>query len=88
MYYLEKTTSLRFNKISYDYGETFLTNGGQLKVNYKSGASQNISMGANTVTLTETDGSNINMSPAVSEFVNGKVTKTIKVNYTKVRTFW
>ena len=70
------------NKISYDYGETFLTNGGQLKVNYKSGASQNISMGANTVTLTETDGSNINMSPAVSEFVNGKVTKTIKVNYT------
>ena len=70
------------NKISYDYGETFLTNGGQLKVNYKSGASQNISMGANTVTLTETDGSNINMSPAVSKFVNGKVTKTIKVNYT------
>ena len=70
------------NKISYNYGETFLTNGGQIKVNYKSGASQNISMGANTVTLTETDGSNINMSPAVSEFVNGKVTKTIKVNYT------
>ena len=70
------------NKISYNYGETFLTNGGQIKANYKSGASQNISMGANTVTLTETDGSNINMSPAVSEFVNGKVTKTIKVNYT------
>ena len=70
------------NKIFYNYGETFLTNGGQLKVNYKSGASQNISMGANTVSLTETDGSSINMSPSVSEFVNGKVTKAIKVNYT------
>ena len=70
------------NKIFYNNGETLLTNGGQIKINYKSGASQNISMGASTVSLTETDGSSINMSPSVSEFVNGKVTKTIKVNYT------
>ena len=69
------------NKIFYNNGETLLTNGGQIKINYKSGASQNISMGASTVSLTETDGSSINMSPSVSEFVNGKVTKTIKVNY-------
>ena len=69
------------NKIFYNYGESFLVNGGQIKVKYISGASQIVSMGASTVTLREVDGSTINMSPDASEFTSGKTTKTIKVSY-------
>ena len=70
------------SKISYNYGEAFSSNGGQINVNYKSGNTTTVSMGNSAVSLTETDGSTINMSPAISEFVNGKATKTIKVTYT------
>ncbi len=69
------------NKTIYNYGEDFLPNGGQIKVNYKSGASEIVSMGTSKVTLTQTDGTAINMNPQASELVDEKATKTIKVNY-------
>ena len=69
-------------KVTYKYGETFSSTGGQINLNYKSGAVSQISMGNINVELTETDGNSINMSPAVSEFTNGVAIKTIKVTYT------
>ena len=71
------------NKITFGYGETFTSNGGIINGNYASGAVAKISIGNSNVTLTEADGSPINMSPASSEFTNGKATKTIKVTYTE-----
>ena len=70
------------SKVVYNYGDVFSSNGGQININYKSGNTTTVSMGNIAVSLTETDGSTINMSPAASEFVNGKVTKAIKVTYT------
>ena len=71
------------NKITFGYGETFTSNGGVINGNYASGAIAKISIGNSNVTLTEADGSPINMSPAASEFTNGKATKAIKVTYTE-----
>ena len=71
------------NKITFGYGETFTSNGGIINGNYASGAIAKISIGNSNVTLTEADGSPINMSPAASEFTNGKATKAIKVTYTE-----
>ena len=71
------------NKITFGYGETFTSNGGVINGNYASGAIAKISIGNSNVTLTEANGSPINMSPAASEFTNGKATKAIKVTYTE-----
>ena len=71
------------NKITFGYGETFTSNGGVINGNYASGAIAKISIENSNVTLTEADGSPINMSPAASEFTNGKATKAIKVTYTE-----
>ena len=71
------------NKITFGYGETFTSNGGVINGNYASGAIAKISIGNSNVTLTEADESPINMSPAASEFTNGKATKAIKVTYTE-----
>ena len=71
------------NKITFGYGETFTSNGGVINGNYASGAIAKISIGNSNVTLTEADGSPINMSPTASEFTNGKATKAIKVTYTE-----
>ena len=71
------------NKITFGYGETFTSNGGVINGNYASGAIAKISIGNSNVTLTEADGSPINMSPVASEFTNGKATKAIKVTYTE-----
>ena len=71
------------NKITFGYGKTFTSNGGVINGNYASGAIAKISIGNSNVTLTEADGSPINMSPAASEFTNGKATKAIKVTYTE-----
>ena len=71
------------NKITFGYGETFTSNGGVINGNYASGAISKISIGNSNVTLTEADGSPINMSPTASEFTNGKATKAIKVTYTE-----
>ena len=70
------------SKVTYKYGEAFSATGGQININYISGAQSNISMEASGVTLTEQDGSTINMSPSASSFVSGTATKTIKVSYT------
>ena len=69
------------SKITYKYGEEFLNNGGKIQINYKSGATSTLSMGNSAVTLTESDGSAINMSPNASELTNGKLEKPIKVTY-------
>ena len=69
-------------KVTYKYGEAFSATGGQINTNYISGAQSNISMEASGVTLTEQDGSTINMSPSSSSFVSKTATKTIKVSYT------
>ena len=70
------------SKVTYKYGEAFSATGGQININYISGAQSNISMEASGVTLTEQDGSTINMSPSASSFVSKTATKTIKVSYT------
>ena len=70
------------SKVTYKYGAVFSATGGQININYISGAQSNISMEASGVTLTEQDGSTINMSPSASSFVSGTATKTIKVSYT------
>ena len=70
------------SKVTYKYGAVFSATGGQININYISGAQSNISMEASGVTLTEQDGSTINMSPSSSSFVSKTATKTIKVSYT------
>ena len=69
------------SKVTYKYGETFVATGGQININYISGAKSNVSMESMGVTLTEQDGSNINMSPLASEFAGGTATKSVKVTY-------
>ena len=69
------------SKTTYKYGEEFLSNAGKVQLNYKSGATSIISIDNTAVTLTEADGSEINMSPNASELTNGKVEKPIKVTY-------
>ena len=70
------------SKVTYKYGEAFSATGGQININYISGAQSNISMEASGVTLTEQDGSTINMSPSARIFGSGTTTTTIKVSYT------
>ena len=76
----------RPNNTTYNYGDsTFNAAGGRIKRSYESGAvdtGNGVSMIDPNVSITEMDGSTINMSPAASEFKNGKVIKTLKVTYT------
>ena len=79
------TVSNRPNNTTFDYNGTFSAMGGRIKRTYASGAldsGNGVSMTDSSITITETDGTNINMTPAASEFINGKVTKTLKVTYT------
>ena len=79
------TVLQRPNNTIYNYGDTtFSATGGRIKCTYESGAVDNtgISMTASNISITEIDGSTINMSPAASEFVDGIATKTLKVTYT------
>ena len=79
------TVSNRPNTTTFNYNGTFSAMGGRIKRTYASGAldsGNGVSMTDSSITITETDGTNINMTPAASEFINGKVTKTLKVTYT------
>ena len=79
------TVSNRPNTTTFNYNGTFSAMGGRIKRTYASGAldsGNGVSMTDSSITITETDGTNINMTPSASEFINGKVTKTLKVTYT------
>lgn len=69
-------------KKTYNYGENFENGTGTIKITYKSGKTSNVSISNSKVSLTETDGSTINMRPPKGEFTNEVATKTIKVTYT------
>ena len=83
----DKITGIAINTIpstsAFNYGDSFMCTNGKIKTIYASGVDGTIiSMTDSSVSLTEEDGSTINMSPPASEFVNGVATKTIKVTYT------
>lgn len=72
------------NNVIYNYGDPFNAQGGRISFSYASGATSSTteSMTNSTVSITEINGSPINMSPAASEFQDGKVNKPLKVTYT------
>ncbi len=71
------------NNLAYNCGDTFNAQGGRISFTYASGAtsSKTVSMTDSTVSITEADGSAINMSPTASEFTDGKMKKQLKVTY-------
>lgn len=79
------TVSQRPNKTTYNYGDTFSATGGRINRSFASGAVESgngVSMNDTNVKITETDGTEVNMSPSASEFTNGRAIKTLKVTYT------
>lgn len=67
-------------KTTYNHGESLNLAGGSIKVIYADGSTQNVNI--NQATITESDGSPLNMSPASYDSTN-KVSKTLKIKYTE-----
>ena len=68
------------SKTKYEHGETIATDG-TITVTFTDNTTEQRTMKANMIT--ENDGSPLNMSPAVSEYTNNKINKTLKITYTE-----
>ena len=83
----DKVTSISLNtyptKVTYKYGDSFDPAGGRISLTYASGVTgSTLSMTATGVSITEQDGTAINMSPNGSDFGSThRVNKTLKVTY-------
>ena len=65
-------------KTVYDHGDTLDLSGGQVTVTYYDGTSQDINLEDSMITE---NGGAVNMSPAVSDYVNNEVTKNLTITY-------
>ena len=63
----------------FNHGDTFDASTGELTITYKSGNTTVVSM--DEASVTELDGSEVNMLPEASKYINNKLTKKIKVEY-------
>ena len=68
------------SKTKYEHGETIATDG-TITVTFTDNTTEQRTMKANMIT--ENDGSPLNMSPAVSDYTNNKINKTLKITYTE-----
>ena len=68
------------SKTKYEHGEAIATDG-TITVTFTDNTTEQRTMKANMIT--ENDGSLLNMSPAVSEYTNNKINKTLKITYTE-----
>ena len=62
----------------YEHGDTLDLSGGKVTVTYSDGTSQDINLENNMITE---NGGAVNMSPAVSDYVNNEVTKNLTITY-------
>ena len=65
-------------KTIYEHGDTLDLSGGKVTVTYSDGTSQDINLENNMITE---NGGAVNMSPAVSDYVNNEVTKNLTITY-------
>ncbi len=70
------------SKTKYEHGEAIATDG-IITVTFTDNTTEQRTMKANMIT--ENDGSPLNMSPAVSDYTNNKINKTLKITYTEER---
>ena len=68
------------SKTKYEHGEAIATDG-TITVTFTDNTTEQRTMKANMIT--ENDGSPLNMSPAVSDYTNNKINKTLKITYTE-----
>ena len=68
------------SKTKYEHGETIATDG-TITVTFTDNTTEQRTMKANMIT--ENDGNPLNMSPAVSDYTNNKINKTLKITYTE-----
>ena len=68
------------SKTKYEHGETKATDG-TITVTFTDNTTEQRTMKANMIT--ENDGNPLNMSPAVSDYTNNKINKTLKITYTE-----
>ena len=68
------------SKTKYEHGEAIATDG-TITVTFTDSTTEQRTMKANMIT--ENDGSPLNMSPAVSDYTNNKINKTLKITYTE-----
>ena len=68
------------SKTKYEHGEAIATDG-TITVTFTDNTTEQRTMKANMIT--ENDGSPLNMSPAISEYTNNKINKTLKITYTE-----
>ena len=66
------------SKTKYEHGEAIATDG-IITVTFTDNTTEQRTMKANMIT--ENDGSPLNMSPAVSDYTNNKINKTLKMSY-------
>ena len=69
------------SKSTYKHGESIDLTGGEINLTYEDGTTGKLNI--SNATITEADGSEVNMSPAVSDYTDNKVDKTLKIEYTK-----
>ena len=68
------------SKTKYEHGEAIATDG-TITVTFTDNTTEQRTMKANMIT--ENDGNPLNMSPAVSDYTNNKINKTLKITYTE-----
>ena len=68
-------------KSVYEHGDSLDLTGSKIVVTHEDGTEENVTM--TTSMIKESDGSNVNMSPNVSDYTNNSLTKTLVIEYTQ-----
>ena len=69
-------------KTEYEHGDTLDFTGGKIEVKYADSTTSNVQI-TNAMVTDNATGTAVNMSPAVAEYTNNKLTKTLKIEYTE-----
>ena len=69
-------------KTTYNHGDTLDITGGKIEVTYADGTTSDVQI-TNAMITDNATGTTVNMSPAVLEYTNNKLTKTLKITYTE-----
>ena len=69
-------------KTEYEHGDTLDFTGGKIEVTYADNTTSDVQI-TNAMVTDNATGTAVNMSPAVAEYTNNKLTKTLKIEYTE-----